>query len=285
MDIIKYSIHKPVSVTVGVILIVMFGLIGLNKLPVQLTPDVETPQITVTSTWGGATPYEMEQEIIERQEETLKGLQGLTKMESSSFNSYGEIILSFELGTNIDDALLRVSNKMNEVSGYPENADKPAIEAAGAQNSPVIWMMLKTKPENTTHINHYRTFFEDNVRQHLERVKGVGSLFVFGGTENELHVTIDIEKMARHNISINQIKDALQRANSNIAAGVLGVGKKNYRIRTVSQFQSPADALDVVLFDDGIKRVYLRDVAAVSNGHKKKTWPCCITAPRLLLSA
>jgi len=270
MDIIKYSIGKPVSVTVAVIVVVLFGLIGLNKLPVQLTPDVETPQITVSTTWGGATPYEIEKEIIERQEKALKGLQGLTKMESSSFNSYGEITLSFELGTNIDDALLRVSNKMNEVPSYPENADKPTIEAAGAQSSPVIWMMLKTKSENTEHINHYRTFFEDNVRQHLERVKGVGSLFVFGGTENQLHVTIDVEKMALHNVSINQIKDALRKANSNISAGVLGVGRKNYRIRTVSQFQSPGGALDVVIFDDGIKRVYLRDVAEVANGHKKE---------------
>lgn len=270
MDIIKSSIQKPVSVAVAVILTVMFGIIGLNKLPVQLTPDVETPQITVSTTWGGATPYEIEKEIIEAQEEALKGLQGLTDMESSSYNSYGEVTLSFELETDLDDALLRVSNKMNEVSSYPENVDKPVIEAAGAQSSPVIWMMLKTKPKNTEHINHFRTFFEDNVRQHLERVKGVGSLFIFGGTENELHVTVNAEEMARYNISINQITEAIRKANSNIAAGVLGIGKKNYRIRSVSQFQSPADALDVVIFDDGIKRVYLRDVAKVTNGHKKE---------------
>jgi len=75
MDIIKYSINKPVAVIVAVILVVMFGLIGLNKLPVQLTPDVETPEITVNTTWGGATPYEIEKEIIEKQEKTLKGLQ------------------------------------------------------------------------------------------------------------------------------------------------------------------------------------------------------------------
>ena len=270
MDIVKYSINKPVSVIVAVILIVMFGLIGLNKLPVQLTPDVENPKITVSTTWGGATPYEIEKEVIEKQEEALKGIQGLTKMESSSFNSYGEITLSFALETDLDDALLRVSNKLNEVSGYPDNADRPKIEAAGAQSSPVIWMMLKTKPENSSHINQFRTFFEDNVRQHLERVKGVGSLFVFGGTENELHVTIDAEKMARHNITINQINGAIKDANRNVSAGVLGIGKKNYRIRTVSQFQSPQAPLDVVIFDDGTRRVYLRDVAKVTEDYDKE---------------
>ena len=127
MDIVKYSINKPVSVIVAIILVVMFGLIGLNKLPVQLTPDVETPEITVSTTWGGATPYEIEKEIIEKQEETLKGIQGLTKMESSSYNSFGEITLAFALGTDLDDALLRVSNKLNEVTGYPDNANRPKI--------------------------------------------------------------------------------------------------------------------------------------------------------------
>ena len=271
MDIVKYALSKPVSVIVGVILIVTFGLIGLNKLPVQLTPDVETPQITVQTTWGGATPYEIEKEIIEKQEETLKGLQGLTKMESASYNNLGEITLSFELGTNLDDALLRVSNKMNEVSNYPDNVDRPAIEAAGADSSPVIWMMLRTKPENKTHINEFKTFFEDNVRQHLERVRGVGSLFVFGGTEEELHVELDMEQMARHNITINQISQAISSANATISAGVFGIGRKNYRVRTTGQFQTPAEALDVVVFEDGLKRVYLRDVVTVNKGFKKET--------------
>ncbi len=271
MDIVKYALNKPVSVAVAVILVLTFGLIGLDKLPVQLTPDVETPQITVQTTWGGATPYEIEKDIIEKQEEALKGLQGLTKMESASYNNFGEITLSFVLGTNLDDALLRVSNKMNEVSGYPDSAKKPVIEAAGANSSPVIWSMLKTRDDNPSHINNYRTYFKDNVRQHLERVEGVGSLLVFGGTEAELHVTLDMEEMARHNISINQITSAIQKANATTSAGVLAIGRKNYRIRTLGQFQKPEDALNVVVFDDGIKRIYLRDIAAVAPGFDKES--------------
>jgi len=271
MDIVKYALDKPVSIIVGIILLVTFGLIGLNKLPVQLTPDVEKPQITVQTVWNGATPYEIEKEIIEKQEEALKGLQGLTKMESASYNNLGEITLSFELGTNIDDALLRVSNKMNEVSDYPDNAKRPSIEAAGANSSMVAWILLKTKPENNVHINQYRTFFEDHVRQHLERVKGVGSLFVFGGTEDELHVELDMEKLAQHNVTINQISAAVANANSTISAGVLGIGRKNYRIRTIGQFQSPEEVLDVVVFEDGQKRVYLGDVVTVKKGFSKET--------------
>ncbi|WP_022669290.1 efflux RND transporter permease subunit [Desulfospira joergensenii] len=271
MDIIGFAIRKPVTVAVGVIMTMMFGLIGIQKLPVQLTPDVETPEITVNTTWYGATPYEIEKEIIEKQEKVLKGLRGLTKMESSSYNGLGTITLSFGIGTDLDDALLRVSNKMSEVSGYPDNADKPTIESSGADSSPIIWMVLKTNPENPRHINEFRTFFEDNARQHLERIPGVGSLLVFGGTDTTLDVILDIQKLARYNMTINQVIDAIQKANQNISAGVLGMAKKNYRIRTVSQFQSPEDAMDTVIFDDGINRVHLRDVARVKKGFKKET--------------
>lgn len=271
MNIVEYALRKPVSVAVAVILVVTFGLLGLDKLPVQLTPDVETPQITVQTTWNGATPYEIEKDIVEKQEEALKGLQGLTKMESACYNNFGEVTLSFGLDTNLDDALLRVSNKLNEVSGYPDTADRPVIEAAGANSSPVIWAMLKTTADNPNPINNYRTYFEDNVRQHLERVEGVGSLLIFGGTEAEMHVTLDMAEMARHNISINQISAAIKNANATTSAGVLGLGRKNYRIRTVGQFQSPQDALDVVVFDDGLKRVYLRDIASVTPGYDKES--------------
>ncbi len=271
MDIVGSSLKKPVSVLVGVILVVMFGLIGLNRLPVQLTPDVETPQITVKTTWIGSTPYEIEQEVVERQEEVLKGLQGLTKMESASYNNYGEITLSFSLDTNVDDGLLRVSNKLNEISNYPKNVDEPVIESSGANSSPVVWMVVKPTAGNNNHINNYRTFFEDSVRQHLERVRGVGSLFIFGGTENELHVTLDMEALARYGVTIPQVITAINQSNATTSAGVMGIGRKNYRIRTVSRFQTADDPLNVVIVDDGQRRVYLRDVATVTDGHAKES--------------
>ncbi|MFT5730548.1 MAG: HAE1 family hydrophobic/amphiphilic exporter-1 [Desulforhopalus sp.] len=270
MDIVEYSLKKPVSVAVAVILLVTFGLIGLNQLPIQLTPDVETPKITVQTTWGGATPFEIEKEIIEKQEEALKGLQGLTKMESSSYNSFGEVTLSFALETEVPDALLRVSNKLNEVANYPDNADKPVIEAAGANSSPIVWMVVKPKEENKEDITHFMTFFEDNIRQNFERIKGVGSMFIFGGTEDELHITLDMEKLAQNKVSINQLTGIVVQANTTTSAGVLGIGRKNYRIRTLGQFQNPEDALDVVIYDDGLKRVYLRDVATVEKGYQKE---------------
>jgi len=110
MNIIRFSIEKPVTVIVGIILVVLFGWIGLQRMPYQLSPTVIEGEITVTTVWPGATPYEIEREIIEEQEKVLKGIPNLLEMESSSFNSQGTVTLKFSIGTDVNNALLRVSN-------------------------------------------------------------------------------------------------------------------------------------------------------------------------------
>jgi len=271
MDFIRFAINKPVSVCVGVILILMFGVLGIRGLPVQLTPDVETPQITVTTTWPGATPYEVEKDIVEEQEATLKGVQRLTQMEGSSFNGQAIITLTFEVGTDLSAALLNVSNKLDEVPSYPENVNRPIIEASGAESSPVIWMVLKMRSGDPERVSTFRTYFENEVRQYIDRVQGVGSLFVFGGADQQLEVVISPERLARHQLTISDVIDRIQAANQDVAAGILGLEKKNYRVRTISQFQTPDDPLDILLADDGTRRVYLRDVARTRIGYATRT--------------
>jgi HAE1 family hydrophobic/amphiphilic exporter-1 len=271
MDFIRFAIHKPVSICVGVILVVMFGVLGFTGLPVQLTPDVETPQITVTTTWPGASPYEVEKDIIEEQESALKGVQRLTLMEGSSFNSMGIITLTFEVGTDLNAALLNVANKLDEVPSYPENVNRPLIEASGAESSPVIWMVVTMRQGPPDRIHTFRTYFENEVRQYIDRVPGVGSLFVFGGADQQLEVVISPERLAQHRLTISNVMGRLQAANQDISAGILGLQKKSYRIRTLSQFQSPDDPLNLVIADDGVRRIYLRDVASTRIGYATQT--------------
>jgi hydrophobic/amphiphilic exporter-1 (mainly G- bacteria), HAE1 family len=271
MNIVKFAIEKPVTVTVGVILLLLFGLIALMRMPYQLTPSVEEPEITVTTVWLGATPYEIERDIVEKQENALKGVSGLIEMESNSINSRGTVTLRFRTGTDVDDALLRVSNKLDEVPSYPENVEKPVINATGATASPVIWTVLKTRDGNSNHVAGYLTFFENEVRQYLERVEGVADLFVAGGTEQELHVIVSPERLAAYGLTVTDVLDALRSANVNVAAGTLGLGRRDYRIRTVAEFSSPEQVEQVVLRSTGQRRVYLSDVAHVTPGHQKRT--------------
>ncbi|MGW8287465.1 MAG: efflux RND transporter permease subunit [Desulfobulbales bacterium] len=270
MDIVSFSIKKPVTIIVGIILIVLFGIISLQTLPYQLSPTVVEPIITVTTTWRGATPYEMEREIIEEQEKTLKGIPGLTEMESEAFNGQGNISLTFKLGTNVDEALLRVSNKLNEVPSYPEGVDKPIINATGAATSPVIWIVLKSDEDNPRQIETYRTFFENEIRQHLERVEGVADLFIGSGIDEEMHIIVKPERLAAYGLTINDVINAVRGENVNVSAGNMGVGRRDFRIRTTGEFNSEAEITDVVLVSTGEKRVTLGDVAQVKHGYSKR---------------
>jgi len=271
MDPVRFSIEKPVSVIVGIILVVLFGWIGLTSLPYQLSPTVIEPEITVTTTWPGATPYEIEREIIEEQEKVLKGIPGLLDMESSSYNSQGTITLKFSIGTEVDGALLRVSNKLDEVPTYPENVDKPIISATGAATSPVVWMVLKTLEGNSNSTYTYRTYFENNIRQYLERTEGVADLFVGGGIEKEMHIIVKPERLAAYGLTIPDLINILRAENINISAGTLGVGRRDYRIRTTAEFKSPQDIENIVVRSTGLQRIKLAELAVVNFGYQKPT--------------
>ncbi len=269
MDPIKFSIEKPVTVIVGIILVVLFGWIGLTSLPYQLSPSVIEPEITVRTTWSGATPYEIEREIIEEQEKVLKGIPGLVEMESTSSNSQGTITLKFSVGTDVDGVLLRVSNKLDEVRAYPENVDKPIISATGAATSPVVWMVLKTLEGNPNSTYTYRTYFENNVRQYLERTEGVADLFIGGGIAKEMHIIVKPERLAAYGLTITDLIHILRTENVNISAGTLGVGRRDYRIRAVAEFKSPEDIENIVIRSTGFQRIKVADVAAVGFGYEK----------------
>lgn len=267
MDIIKYSLHKPVSVTVAVILILIFGLLTLQKLPLQLTPNVSEAKISVITAWPGASPKEIEQDIIDEQELVLKNTPGLIEYESKAQDNLGTITLTFKLGTRIDKALLDVSNKLTEVDNYPINVEKPVIKATGESSSPVIWTMLRTLPENPNDIDTYKTYLENDVREHYERVPGVAELFMLSGTEQQIQIILDIRQVAKYKLSIDDIINKIQRHNQDVSAGSIDIDRRNYRIRTTAQFRDPESIRELILISDNDRQVKLKDIAMVVYGY------------------
>ena len=152
MDLIRFAITKPVVVLVGVILILLFGIVALYQLPYQLAPRIEKPVVGVRTFWAGASPYEIERDIIEQQEKVLKGLPNLVHMESESRDNMGFVTLTFDIGVTMSDALLRVSNKLDEVPSYPENVDKPVLSATGSETDPIVMTALQALPGNPVEI-------------------------------------------------------------------------------------------------------------------------------------
>ena len=125
MDPIRFAIDRPVAVIAVVLIALLFGAIALSRIPVQLAPDVRKPIVVVETRWPGAAPSEIEREIVNLQEDALRGLEGLEIMTSRSRTGEAEVTLEFAVGADMGDVLLLVSNRLDRVSGYPDEADEP----------------------------------------------------------------------------------------------------------------------------------------------------------------
>jgi hydrophobic/amphiphilic exporter-1 (mainly G- bacteria), HAE1 family len=270
MDLIKLSVRQPVTVLVGVILVMMAGLVALDRVPIQLTPTVEDTVVSVTTRWEDASPNEIEEEIVDKQEEKLQGVSGLRAMTSTSQQGTGTIRLEFRTATPKDAALREVSDKLREVEAYPENVDEPVVEASDPENRDYIaWIVLgSTDPD--LDIRLLQDFADDRIKPRLEQVPGVSEINVLGGREREAQVQFDPVRLAQRGITPSQLVDALRGTNRNVSAGELSDGRFDVRVRTISQYETPEDVLTtVVSYTDGGVPILVGDIASVEVTYKE----------------
>ena len=271
MKLVDASIKNPITVIVGVILLVMFGLIALLRIPVQLTPNVDKAEITVNTLWPGASPQEVEQEIIDEQEDVLKSVEGLVEMKSESFYGRGTVSLKFQVGTDPDAALLKVSNNLNQVPEYPDEAEEPVLVSSGSEQNAIAWIVLERVSGDNTGIATEYQFVKDFIKPRFERIPGVAESEIYGGVEPEMQVVFDPDGLAAHRITIAEVATALNRENENISAGDFDEGKRKFIARTVGQYKSPQDVASVVIKYINGAPIYVHDVAEVQLGYAKPT--------------
>ena len=152
MQLFDAFIRNPVKVSVGALIVILFGSISLVTMPKQLIPAVQNPILSVETNWPGASPQEIEREIVQEQEEQLAAIEGLVKMTSRCRDSKADITLEFAVGTNIEDAMMRVNTRLQQVREYPINAREPVIEASDVADSPIARFALTARPPTSEKI-------------------------------------------------------------------------------------------------------------------------------------
>lgn len=267
MKLIDACIKYPVTVLVGVLLALLFGGISLFRLPWQMTPTIDRPEITVSTEYQGAAPLEVEQEITDRIEEKLNSVENLSEMTSTSFEGDSRIILKFDWGVNKDIARLDVSEKLGLVKDLPEDAEESVIRAVNTdEETPIAWVIVRTHRP----INEVWEEADDVILPRMERVPGVATVWMFGGEDREVHVILDPEAMSARQISVAQVRDALLGENRNIKGGRIEEGKRRYVVRTLGQFTDIRQIPNVIIRQDARGTVYLRDIAQVQFGYEEK---------------
>jgi HAE1 family hydrophobic/amphiphilic exporter-1 len=267
---IKLAIERPVGVLVGVVLVVLFGLLSLRGVPIQLTPDIEVPTLTVQTSWPGAAPIEVERELLVPQEEVLKGIQGLEKMTGEARQDRGTLTLELAVGTDLDEALVRVTNRLVQVPSYPDAADEPIVSTSDAAGPPLAVVLLRAKDGSA--VSRYRTWFQNEGLPRLERIRGVANIDFFGGQDTEVHVSFDADALAARGIPIGTLAETIRAELADVSAGDITLGKRSFVVRTIAAPDELGELENVVVSTgpDG-QPIRIGDVATVGEGLRKRS--------------
>ena len=152
----RFALEKPFIVTVAILIICIYGIIAFFRVPIQMIPDLDPRVISVNIWWSGASPQDIEKEILIEQEEFLRRVPGVERMISSASTNSAEIELEFPHGIDINEALIRVNNALSQVSSYPENVDEPRITSSSFSSN--SFMYFAVNPTKALEVQHYLSF-------------------------------------------------------------------------------------------------------------------------------
>ncbi len=264
MTLTRISLGNPVAVIVAGILLAIFGMMSLFRLPIQMTPEIERPQISIRTSWRASAPSEIESEIIELQENVLRSTPALMRMESSASYGSASINLEFAIGTDLNRSLIEVMNRLNQVPRYPLDANEPIINVGGSQFDKIAaWFAIKTAEGNDRPIASYQDFVDEYVVTRLERVPGVSRVNVFGGRGHEIRITFDPYKAANIGLDLTSISQELG-ANADVSGGNQEVGRRQYTIRFSGKYEIQSLGDLVLEWREG-KPIHLRDIARIEK--------------------
>ena len=262
-------IRRGVLTSVIVLIIAVLGLLAAFRVPVQMIPDLEIRTITVRTAWPGATPQDVEKEILIEQEEFLRTIPNLTRIVTTAASGQATVEMEFPFGVDITETLIRVNNALNQVPSYPVNVDEPRVYATSFSQNSFMYLRVEPLPGNPKGLNMVmmRDFIEDNVRTRMSGVKDVSEIGIGGGAERQIRILLDAQKLAQRGLTVLDVREAVRARNQDVSGGELESGKRRYLLRTIGRFDDLTDLERMILARRGDSVIRLSDVARVVLDH------------------
>jgi multidrug efflux pump subunit AcrB len=262
-------IKRGTLITIITLIICVLGILAALKIPVQMIPDLEVRTISIRTTWPGATPQDVEKEILIEQEEHLRSVPSLQRIISSASFGSASIELEFPFGINLNETLIAVSNALSQVPSYPNNVNEPRVYATSFSANSFMYFRVMPLDGNPRNLNMapLQDFIEDNVASRMETVPGVSEVSTYGGAERQIQILIDPEKLVERNLTISEVRSAIRERNRDISGGEIESGKRRYLLRTIGRFSSLNDLSKLILARRGDAVIVLSDIAEIKMGH------------------
>lgn len=279
MKLVNTSIKRPVGVIMFVVVALVLGFISLRELKVDLFPKMELPIAVVATSYSGAAPQEIEELITKTIESSVATIEGLETVQSVSQPSSSLVILQFDFGRNIDDALTDVREKIDQIAGFlPDGANSPMVMRIDPNAMPVIMASL-----TGAELNELQDIAELEVQPALERVTGVASAAITGGIEREIQVNLNESMLSAFNLSGSQVIAALGAENRNISAGTVRSGSHDVQLRVVGEYTSVEDIKNTKIPLGNGETVKVSDVAEVADTFKDQTMASMVNGEETLV--
>ncbi|MDH3909422.1 MAG: efflux RND transporter permease subunit, partial [Gammaproteobacteria bacterium] len=262
-------VRNGLLMTVAALILTVLGILAALRIPVQMIPDLEVRTISVRTSWPGATPQDIEKEILIEQEEYLRTVPNLQRLEATASSGSASIELDFPFGVDITETLIRVNNALNQVPSYPVNVDEPRVFASSFSANSFMYFNVSPLPGNPRELDMdmMRDFIEDNVRTRMSNVPGVSDVQVRGGAERQIRIILDPARLADRGLTITAIRDAIRRRNQDVSGGEIDAGKRRYLLRTVGRFDDVQQLGNLIVEARGDTLIRLGEVAEIELDH------------------
>ncbi|MDF1836496.1 MAG: efflux RND transporter permease subunit, partial [Planctomycetota bacterium] len=271
MNLIQLAVRQPKTVVVGVILALVGGLMAILQVPIQMTPEVKSVVISVNTFWENASADEVESDIIEEQEKRLGNLSGLSSMTSTSKAGLGELRLEFQTGTDIQAAIAKVAQRLDEVPGYPVGVLQPVVEGLDPETRDYMSWVAFASSDPDYDMSTMHDFMERRLVPRLERIDGISEVGMMGTREKEIHLVVDPAELVRRGVTYSELLSAIDLNNDNYSGGKLPEGKNDIRIRSIGRFVNTQEVGNLVIRREASGPIYLRDLATIRVGYKEAT--------------
>ena len=208
--LIKLAIERPVAVLALIMLTVLFGIVALRNIPIQMSPDIEKPILEVRVGWPGASPEDVDREVVARLESELAGLNGVDELVSASRRGRATVTLTYAVGQDMDKALVLLLSKLSSVTGLPSDARTPEVRTSNSDDSPIARLALVAQPGADIDLEGLGNFVQSQIIEPLGRVNGVAEITFNGGGAKEMRVFIDPSKLTQFRLTLTEVFDALR---------------------------------------------------------------------------
>jgi len=272
MESLNWSSRSPIGLIVIAVFVGLVGLLSLTRLPLQLFPDINKPELTIQTGWRTASPEEVESELLEPLENVMQGIPGIEEIQGNAIAEGATLNLRFALGTDMKNALVEVIGRLNRLRPLPLDADRPSIRLGGDGNTneTLSWFFVQLLPGTPGPIEAQRRFIEDTVRSRLESIPGVAAVEVNAGPLENVRITLDLARAAELGITVPDIANRAASA-TNVSGGLLDVGRRQYTLRFTGRFAPEQLGALVLTWRDG-RPVHLSDLATIDVGPPTRTF-------------